>query len=1084
MQPTATRFVTLTREGDHFRLAFPYNKAMVERVRNLPFAVYDDRTQSWLCLVCAQSFDLLNEMYLEGLLDRAPGDLLAAGETPQRVANAVLRAGSQRRPYVVHLARRDDPIAAKIKSLHGASYSKEARGWTFGPEAATALAELVTRGVLSDPDKLLTPDENVLTVGYDVRAGRFKVIHPDERAQKAFDKYFPNTDVVAGWRKKGHEVEFTDPLTEEIYRGELARAGEGIQPDDFRIELYPYQKQGVAMGLVRSGLLIADEPGLGKMQPVSEPVLTPDGWRPIGDLRPGDYVIGSDGKPTQVLGVFPQTDRRVVKVTFSDGTWTRVGWEHLWAVHTPNDVHRNPDRWRIHTTRELAEAGLRSGDKRRWRIPIVAPVEYPEADLPIDPYLLGCLLGDGGFTRHSPYFTTGDPEIIEELRGRLPKGVGIEQSSNGSIMYTLRGEGPQFATNPLTEALRELGLWGHRSETKFIPRIYLHASVKQRRDLLAGLLDTDGHIRGGDNNIEYSTSSAQLVQDVAELINSLGGVARIREKPTNRLVSYRISVQLPFDSPCPFKLRRKVDAWRPRSKYPPSRFIVDICEDGEEDQVCIKVAAPDQLYVTRHHIVTHNTSQAIGVGHLALKSREINRVVAVVPAHLRTQWADEIEKFTGDTSVTVIDGGPKERERLYRQAADTRWTIVHYEILHKDIDAVRDLTRGNMLVVDEAHRIRNASTKRSKAVRALGRVAVKRVALSATAVENSPDEWYWVLSGLAVPGCLGSFREFAERYMYKGRFGGYEGARNLPELARRSAVHFVRRRKKDVADFLPPLRVQHLPLDPDPAYAALLRRAHRDAKEELAAMESMRRSAVKQAESGEVDFDEALETTAGMTAVGMLRMLCSSPRILRRSDSPSAAALIDAGLVPDVDGPKVDELRVMAAEHQASGDRLVVFTSFKRMANLIAERFEEDGIRYVLITGDTSQRDRDDAVARFTDPDEPVTVFLATDAAAEGLNLGKTCSTLVNVDIPWTAGRLEQRANRIHRLDGTHPRYLVINMTLRGTIEGGILKRVENKADLADAILGDSDGRARTTGRVYSKQREVSWQEALRELDE
>src|SRR5690554_2990481 len=107
MQPTASRFVTLTREGDHFRLAFPYSKELVARVRNLPFAVYDDRTQSWLCLVCAQSADLLNEMYLEGLLDRAPGDLLHPGETLQRVANAVLRAGTQRRPYVVHLARRD-----------------------------------------------------------------------------------------------------------------------------------------------------------------------------------------------------------------------------------------------------------------------------------------------------------------------------------------------------------------------------------------------------------------------------------------------------------------------------------------------------------------------------------------------------------------------------------------------------------------------------------------------------------------------------------------------------------------------------------------------------------------------------------------------------------------------------------------------------------------------------------------------------------------------------------------------------------------------------------------------------------------
>src|SRR5690606_33101310 len=167
--------------------------------------------------------------------------------------------------------------------------------------------------------------------------------------------------------------------------------------------------------------------------------------------------------------------------------------------------------------------------------------------------------------------------------------------------------------------------------------------------------------------------------------------------------------------------------------------------------------------------------------------------------------------------------------------------------------------------------IRNAKAKRSKAVRALGKLAAKRVALSATAVENSPDEWYWVLS-FAVPGCLGSsFPEFGDRYMFRKQWGGYEGARRLDELHERSKYHFLRRRKADVADFLPPLRVQHMALDPEPEYAQLLRRVHKEAKEELAASEKMQATARAVAAKTDLDAEAVLESTAGMTAVGMLR---------------------------------------------------------------------------------------------------------------------------------------------------------------------------------------------------------------------
>jgi SNF2 family DNA or RNA helicase len=154
---------------------------------------------------------------------------------------------------------------------------------------------------------------------------------------------------------------------------------------------------------------------------------------------------------------------------------------------------------------------------------------------------------------------------------------------------------------------------------------------------------------------------------------------------------------------------------------------------------------------------------------------------------------------------------------------------------------------------------------------------------------------------------------------------------------------------------------------------------------------------------------------------------------------------------------------------QAANERVVVFTSSKRMAYLVSERFAEDGIRHVMYTGDTSTPDRDAAVAAFTgladDQNENPTVFVSTDAGAEGLNLGRHCSTLVNLDIPWTPGRLAQRNARVRRVDSTASGFLVVNLVVRGTLEEGILRMVEHKADLADAVFGESGGRRATTGR-------------------
>jgi phosphate starvation-inducible PhoH-like protein len=362
----------------------------------------------------------------------------------------------------------------------------------------------------------------------------------------------------------------------------------------------------------------------GRAQPLSSSVLTPDGFRPIGSLRVGDLVTGSDGRPTPVLGVYPQGRKEIFRVRTQDGASTLCCGEHLWQVATPEDRRRG-GAVRVLETREMA-GRLRTAHQHRYELPLLtAPAEFEQRNVPIEPYALGLLLGDGCLTtKTTPSFTTSDPELADVLEASLD---GIELSRKGAYDYVLRHvhghRGGVIVVNPVTAALRELGLAGTHSHTKFIPEAYIHNSAEVRIALLQGLLDSDGGPvtqRGRTCRIQYTTCSEQLCDDVAYLVRSLGGVAYWRRREAegrvpgfarNRPIEYRhdsyvMDLRLPTGIE-PFRLRRKLEIYRRHGGGRPMRFIDSIEPAGEAETVCIQVAAADSLYVTDDFLITHNT---------------------------------------------------------------------------------------------------------------------------------------------------------------------------------------------------------------------------------------------------------------------------------------------------------------------------------------------------------------------------------------------------------------------------------------------------------------------------------------------
>jgi phosphate starvation-inducible protein PhoH and related proteins len=364
----------------------------------------------------------------------------------------------------------------------------------------------------------------------------------------------------------------------------------------------------------------------GRAQPTTTNVLTPGGFQPIGELRVGDLVIGSNGEPTPVLGVYTQGEKDIYRVTAQDGASTLCCGEHLWTVRTASDKRRGTS-WRVLETREMI-GNLRAAHARRYELPLLsAPVRLPERGIPMDPYALGLLLGDGCLTgTTTPAFSTNDPELAEALGAVLP-GMRVRHKDRGDyILNRVRAVGEVITLeNPVTGAMRELGLLGVRSHTKFVPEAYLHNSPQIRLGVLQGLLDTDGGpVTQTDRTcrIQYTTTSPRLRDDVADLIRSLGGVAYIRTRaaddgrPPGRAEgrevhychdAYVIDLRLPAGME-PFRLQRK------REKYHaaggggrPMRFIDRIEPAGRSETVCIQVAAADSLYVTEDYLLTHNT---------------------------------------------------------------------------------------------------------------------------------------------------------------------------------------------------------------------------------------------------------------------------------------------------------------------------------------------------------------------------------------------------------------------------------------------------------------------------------------------
>lgn len=377
-------------------------------------------------------------------------------------------------------------------------------------------------------------------------------------------------------------------------------------------------------------------PGTGKAQPLDAKIMTPTGWKFMGEIQVGDQVITQSGKPTSVLGVFPQGEKDIYKITFSDGTSTEACLEHLWLTSslierrcasrkTINGKRVVVDRFEkqtVKSTKEIMDS-LRYKDGRlNHKVPVNHAVQFEHQSPLVDPYILGFLLGDGSFRGSYPTLHTADTEIKDRIiQFCVAFGVELKEGTKKND-FRIVGE-----ENKLKHKLAELGVWGVRSEDKHIPESYLINSIGVRKALLAGLMDADGTVDYRSGVPIFNTSSERLKNDFLILVRSLGYTATVSNKQggykmkcgTKKecLVSYQVSIDTTGENP--FRLLRKATLYKSKTKYINQKFIENVELVGRKEAQCIMVADPSHLYLTDDFIVTHNTYLACAVALELLK---------------------------------------------------------------------------------------------------------------------------------------------------------------------------------------------------------------------------------------------------------------------------------------------------------------------------------------------------------------------------------------------------------------------------------------------------------------------------------
>lgn len=459
------------------------------------------------------------------------------------------------------------------------------------------------------------------------------------------------------------------------------------------------------------------KPGSGKEEPYSRKIPTPteQGWTRMGDLKEGDYVFGRDGKLTEILKIFEQGEKDIYKVTFADGRVAYCGKDHLWTVKTYKG-----GQWKTVKTEDMMgdfkrispwkeRNGREDPYNYKYYIPMCEPADYPHRDVNIDPWVLGCFIGNGCCTRRQLTYSSGTSEIpnrIAEICGFNVKKKLEDPKDYSYVFYHKDGTTVQtaefFVDYPEFE--------GCYSQNKRIPIDYLYNDIESRYAILRGLLDTDGCIQfaGGRYNVTYTSTSLGLLQDIQTLVYSLGfstGKIVVDSRDSKYSNGFCGSIHIKVSNvlkPKLFSVSNKLELAIEASLIKKNDIFDDLLIKNieyshRELARCIMVDNDEHLYLTEDYIVTHNTFMALySIAKIGYKP-----LIIVPTTLLKNQW---IECFT-EAGIDSKEIATKIQDAPAKKLCVVTVSAIENEMRDNWFGLLNILKQSNfgIKIIDEAH---------------------------------------------------------------------------------------------------------------------------------------------------------------------------------------------------------------------------------------------------------------------------------------------------------------------------------------------------------------------------------------------
>lgn len=849
--------------------------------------------------------------------------------------------------------------------------------------------------------------------------------------------------------------------------------------------LYPHQEDAVKFLVTRKKAILADQMGLGKMEPVSSLLPTPSGYKRMGDIKVGDKVFGSDGKEHNVIGVFPHKNKPIYKVTFTDNSFCRCGMEHLWIVRTVNDVRRNRG-WKVKSLEEIVKSGLEwKGSKShnyKYEIPIAEPINYNAVEHLIHPYILGICIGDGNMCNGGINISIPDfeKETSVKIKSLLKEGYTLSEDRIASCPRYRIVKPQGTIKNEYIREIKRLKLNVH-GNYKFIPDEYKIDSISNRIELLRGLMDSDGYISKTKNHIIYNTNSKRLANDVAELVTSLGGIGRVhhyeRERNGRHITEYMVFIQIKIN---PFSLKRKADRYNPTFKKYCVRKIKSVEYDGNEDAQCIAVDSEDHSYVTsKFHIVTHNTVSAI----VAALAGGYKHILVVCPASVKETWKNELKNYVDEKDIAIVNGSKWD---------DAKFTIINYDVLDsyyeiptqkikkKELNVDDDgnivtevkekeivsrntqiisdamdksqLYKSNfdLFIIDEAHRLSNSSSGRFKIIKDLLKRSKPEgiFELTGTMITNGAHNLYNLLK---IIGCrvTDNWEDYMTKYCgakvfykkgprtaYTNIFLKQHGKNTWADLTYDEKRHLDEYLEKKCPKIIVPGEDTNMDELQEIIKPFYLRRVTDDLKhmvEKRVKFLHYTLSPEEEISYSNVwkDYQNQLETEKDVENSEKYKKLIEGS-ILRQ-------------WLADKMIPRTISLVNKCIE---KNHKVIIFCAYDNEINTFKEAFK--GIS-VFHNGKISLKKKNDAVEQFQNNDN-IKVFIGNiQSASVGLTLTAGDVVVFN-NFSFTPSDNLQAENRIHRLSQTKP-CTVYYQSFNGTYFDHMLEIVRGKQNVIDQII-------------------------------